>query len=234
MSASDTTPAQLGLHSTNMSKSPLVTSSSSLRVPVVVVVDGVPAFLRLWLLLLSLLLLAVAVAVVVVVLLRRAGPGSGLLPSSFLPSSVSLSFHLTRVSPTQLPSRTCSAICLAARQVLRRSLALRMWSIVNSDPPCISPPRHVSIRHIVIFLLLHFNAFFLRCHLFFFSMFFFSDFLARSEHSLLSLAPPEPLLLSLSPLFLMRLLRSPLFFTRLLRSLLFLFSPFVFGFFSLL
>ena len=38
--------------------------------------------------------------------------------------SLSLSSH--RVSPTQFPSRTCSAACLAARQVLRRPLALRM------------------------------------------------------------------------------------------------------------
>ena len=59
------------------------------------------------LLLLFLLLLAVAVAV----LLRRAGPGSGWLPSSFLPSPVSLFFHLPWVSQTQLPSRTCSAAC---------------------------------------------------------------------------------------------------------------------------
>ena len=33
---------------------------------------------------------------------------------------------LSRVSPTQFPLRTCSVACLAARQVLRRPLALRM------------------------------------------------------------------------------------------------------------
>ena len=68
---------------------------------------GVPALLR-SLVVLSLLLLAVAVAV----LLRRAGPGSGWLPSSFLPSPVSLFFSYPPwVSQTQLPSRTCSAAC---------------------------------------------------------------------------------------------------------------------------
>ena len=47
------------------------------------------------------------------------------LSSSLSPFfSLSLSSH--QVSPTQFPSRTCSAACLAARQVLRRPLALRM------------------------------------------------------------------------------------------------------------
>ena len=52
-----------------------------------------------------------------------------LLP--FSPFCLSASSATTRVSPTQLPLRTCSAACLAARQVLRRPLALRMcgpWS----------------------------------------------------------------------------------------------------------
>ena len=52
-----------------------------------------------------------------------------LLP--FSPFCLCASSTPSRVSPTQLPLRTCSAACLAARQVLRRPLALRMcgpWS----------------------------------------------------------------------------------------------------------
>ena len=88
------------------------------------------ALLRLQLpfLLLLLLLLLLRFADVV----RRVGLGEGwprcffyfALVLPFLTVSVSVSSH--RVSPTQFPSRTCSAACLAARQVLRRPLALRM------------------------------------------------------------------------------------------------------------
>ena len=51
------------------------------------------------------------------------GLSVSLFPSHFSPSASSAP---SRVSPTQLPLRTCSAACLAARQVLRRLLAVRM------------------------------------------------------------------------------------------------------------
>ena len=46
--------------------------------------------------------------------------------------SPSASSAPSRVSPTQLPLRTCSAACLAARQVLRRLLALRMCGALST------------------------------------------------------------------------------------------------------
>ena len=49
----------------------------------------------------------------------------------------------SRVSPTQLPLRTCSAACMAARQVLRRPLALRMCG------PLSTRIHHASCHHVM-------------------------------------------------------------------------------------
>ena len=54
------------------------------------------------------------------------------------------------------------------------SCCLQVGSVVNANPPGFSPPGHVSIRHVVLFMHLirffffAFNAFFSRCFLFFF------------------------------------------------------------------
>ena len=70
-----------------------------------------------------------------------------------IPVSPSASSAKLWVSPTPSLSRACSAALLADRQIRRRPRAVRMcWSAVHTDPPCVSPPRHVSVRHITFFV----------------------------------------------------------------------------------
>ena len=109
-----------------------------------------------------------------------------------------------------------------------------VWSAVHTDPPCVFPPCHVSIRHIIfvhwIRFLLCSNAFLLRCNLFCsFVPFLGLDF---SFFSSLPLSTHFFLLLFLSPFFLFLrilqlscLLRSLLLLSRVLRSPLFLHAP---------
>ena len=79
-------------------------------------------------------------------------------------SGLSLSLSSSHVSPSAssarlrvpstLPSsRACSAALLAARQTRRRHRAVRMCGPPSTtDPPCVLPPCHVSIRHITLHL----------------------------------------------------------------------------------
>ena len=172
--------------------------------------------------------------------------------SPFLP----LRFDVESLRPTRSSSRACSAALLAAHQILRLPLALCMLdpssTMLPSTTSCTcSALRGFHYFSIVFFFFFLFNAFFLRCHLFFSLMpflglnfsFFFSFLLSLSLFRMFLSLLLRPLLLSrlLRSLFLSRLLRSLLLFLlRLLRSLLvlrllrsplfFFFFPFVLAF----
>ena len=82
------------------------------------------------------------------VVVRRAGLGGGLLRcfcSVFLSPSVSTSGLSDPVSTADLFGRLSpgSAPSLGATHV---------WSVVNTDPPCILPPCHVSVRHVALIM----------------------------------------------------------------------------------
>ena len=63
-------------------------------------------------------------------------------------------FFLFSLSPP-LPFRLCGSLRPCRHREPDSSTAScrpHVWSIVHTDPPCDSPPRHVSVRHIIIFL----------------------------------------------------------------------------------
>ena len=69
------------------------------------------------------------------------------------PSPRSLSFSLSRFTLGFLSSahfsRGSGGCSPHSSTVSRR---LQVWSVVDSDPPCVAPPCHVSVRHVALFV----------------------------------------------------------------------------------
>ena len=56
---------------------------------------------------------------------------------------------------SRFPSRISSAVLVAARHTLHRPFAvLKVWSVVQTDPPCSSPPHHAPSWRLTPFILI--------------------------------------------------------------------------------